>query len=90
MINSTFEFKLEKVKMNGSDFYQNPKNFILGPLLPSGVSFKYGAASFFLLYDSLTSCKKSEKTDKPFLRSCITNRQTDKESQIQRTLGKQK
>ena len=39
-----------------------------------------------LLYDSPTLCKKSGKTEESFLRSCLVNRRTDKQSQINGTV----
>ena len=49
----------------------------LSPPYPLRLFFKNRALPLFLLYSSLTSCKKSEKTDDPILRSCVANEQTD-------------
>ena len=38
--------------------------------------FQKSSFNTFLMYDSLSSCKKSEKIDELFLRSCIANGQT--------------
>ena len=35
------------------------------------------ALSLFLTHHPLTSCKKSEKTNEPILRSCVTDARTD-------------
>ena len=43
----------------------------------SDLFFTNQASSLFLLYDYLTSYKKSEKTDEPFLRSYVGNRRKD-------------
>ena len=41
------------------------------PSWPVKTFFKNWALPLFLLYDSPTLCKKSEKTDEPFLRFCV-------------------
>ena len=69
--------------MNALDFCPNYPNLfghsgdILGLHVLSGHVFKNQAASFFLLYDYLTSCKKSEKTHEPSMRSCTANERTN-------------
>ena len=37
----------------------------------------------FSLFNTLISCKKSQKTDEAFLKLCNVNRQVDKQGQIQ-------
>ena len=75
--------------MNELELYQNPRNLLLttfldhlGPADPTGLFFKN--RKLFLLYDYLTSKKKSEETDEPILRR--TDKRTSEQSQIHRTI----
>ena len=61
--------KVKKVHMNGFDFGKKKK--LQGP--PNVTFFQKVGLCYFLLYDYLTSWKKSEKTEKPILRSCVVN-----------------
>ena len=60
-------------------FFQNPKNLIFGPFLgtpnPTGDFFKNWAASLYLFYDYLISCKNLEKIDQPIAKSSTANGQ---------------
>lgn len=38
------------------------------------------ATPLFLLDDFLTSCQKAEKTDQPFLGTCVTNQRKDRQA----------
>ena len=63
-------------------FFQNPKNLIFGPFLgtpnPTGDFFKNWAASLYLFYDYLISCKNLEKIDQPIAKSSTAKGQTGK------------
>ena len=52
--------------------YQKTQNFNFAPFWgPSRTFFKKNqASSLFLFYDYLTSFRKLEKSDEPYLRSC--------------------
>lgn len=59
--------------------YQKTQNFNFGPFwgLPDSAELffkKNQASSLFLFYDSLTSFRKLEKSDEPYLRSCIVRK----------------
>ena len=59
----------------------------LGPPDPTRLFFKNWTWLFFLLYDYLTLCKKSAKTDEPVLRFWVSKRwKADGQSQIHRAL----
>lgn len=81
---STFTFNLRQEThnpVNGLDLCLRPKIplfRLLGSSLRIKTFFKIWAPSIFLLYHSLTSSKKSEKTHEQYLRFCFANGQTDK------------
>ena len=73
-----------KVHINGLNFSQKPKNPIFGafwdfsgPPDTTELFFKNWAPSFSYFIDYLTSGKKSGKTVKPILRSCVADGWTD-------------
>ena len=60
---------------------------LFGPPDPTRLFFKNWTWLFFLLYDYLTLCKKSAKTDEPVLRFWVSKRwKADGQSQIHRAL----
>ena len=70
---------LKKVHTYGFHFCQNPETLIFRTflcffsLLTFPTFFKNQDPSLVLFYDSLTLCKKSEKTDELIQRSCVAN-----------------
>ena len=68
-----FHFKQKKVHINGLDFRQNAKNLVFQhkccKISILRFFFENPALSLFLLYCSLTSCKKLEKSLEPFASS---------------------
>ena len=76
-----FHFNKKKVHINGLDFRQNAKNLVFQhkccKISILRFFFENRALSLFLLYDSLTSCKKSERSYDPILRKSVTDLLTD-------------
>ena len=64
-----FHFKQKKVHINGLDFRQKCKNPIFDPFLPQNGETRFfpknPAPLRFVVYGSLTSCKKSKRSYDP-------------------------
>ena len=86
-------FKVIPAKTNDLISQKNWKILILGhfdhyncPAHFLRVFPKNPALSLFIPYGSLPSCKISEKSHEPILRTCVTDRRTDTRQWIHRTL----